>query len=425
MAKTKKAAAAATLTITADCERHDDGFGALGTLGVDYKAEHDRATVSALKTKLFQAGYESREESFREQLKTMPDGEAKAELVKPWDEWAAVCGWNPLPERESWILAALLFVEDADGADAVALFARPAGLVDAAPGGAPKTLADAEAKPWPFPKTEGGGPDASSIPSVSEHSSEQSAADSQPAPATMTRQEASARKPGRFELLEPTDALLKTFTPRVEKHGEDDVSAASLGLQIEAPNTILDLLSSSLRPTLYAAADNGAKVDGKPASQRTIEGVEESTPLLRTKVIETLKLNNCYEGWTLRISWGFEEAMTISECKVDKFVVTPKDGGSVILDLRVGSSDIGEDEAGWLYGKLRHNIEITLHAPEVKAEPIDGTQAAFERDHPPADDRDAGDLFAEQHGRNADGSLQEPDSDPDGSGEREAEEQAS
>jgi len=29
-----------------------------------------------------------------------------------------------------------------------------------------------------------------------------------------------------FELSTPTEALLKTFTPRTEKHGDDEVSAA-------------------------------------------------------------------------------------------------------------------------------------------------------------------------------------------------------
>lgn len=407
MAKKSKPAAPA-LHITADCVRDTDGYGALPFVECNRKNQViTRPQISACKALLLKAGFESVDVNLSEWF-VGDDTERTQAVRKEWDDGATVANWQPQKEaweRGGWILVAVLYTPAADTDDgpddAIAIMARPAGFVEQAQGDAPKTDAA-----WPFPKGKPGasGPDVQSEPQgLGENT--------WTPPATMTRDEASARKPGRFELLEPTDALLKTFTPRVEKHGEDDVSAASLGLQIEAPNTILDLLSSSLRPTLYAAADNGAKVDGKPASQRTIEGVEESTPLLRTKVIETLKLNNCYEGWTLRISWGFEEAMTISECKVDKFVVTPKDGGSVILDLRVGSSDIGEDEAGWLYGKLRHNIEITLHAPEPKPEPIDGTQG-----HPalvkpdPDDGPTAGDLFAEQHG---------------GSGEREAEEQAS
>lgn len=50
-----------------------------------------------------------------------------------------------------------------------------------------------------------------------------------------------------FELLTPIEATLRTLTPRTEKHGEDDVSAVSLGLTIRGPNTLLDYLSKGLR----------------------------------------------------------------------------------------------------------------------------------------------------------------------------------
>ena len=33
-----------------------------------------------------------------------------------------------------------------------------------------------------------------------------------------------------FEITSPTEATLRTLTPRIEKHGDDDVSAVSLGL---------------------------------------------------------------------------------------------------------------------------------------------------------------------------------------------------
>lgn len=350
MPKKPKAAAAVALQITEPCDRDQEGYGALPFVQCDRESMTiTRAEISAAKATLLEAGFESNE------IEIGPDAD--------------------IPAEPGWLLVAVLATEG-ESAAAVAILARPAGMADQAPDG----------KPWPFPHTEGGGPDAQSDP--------------QPAPAMSKTEAHLGRKSAQFEILQPTDALLRTFTPRVEKHGEDDVSAASLGLSIEAPNTILDLLSPSLRPTLYAA----------PEGQVTLPGVEESTPLLRTKVIETLKLSNCYEGWLLRISRGFDGDIDISGCKVDKFVVTPRDGGSVQLDLRIGSSDISEEEAGWLYGKLRHDIEITLHAPAPKPEAIDGSTEAFERDHP-IDERDAGDLFAEEHGGSDDGADEQRQQD--------------
>lgn len=202
-----------------------------------------------------------------------------------------------------------------------------------------------------------------------------------------------------FELTSPTDALLKTFTPRTEKHGDEEVSAASLGLKLTGANTMLDTVQPGLRGMIYKAVEG----------QDQLPGVEPATPLLRSKGVESIKLAACFEGWTLRIYAGFDESepFVISGAKVDRFVVTPKEGGSIELDFRVGSSDIDETEAGWLYGHQKQDISFSLHAPEKPGEAIDGTQAAFEADHP-----DAGSLFAAEHGQGG------PDEDPDGEGDR-------
>lgn len=399
MPRKPKAAAAAALTITADCERNGKGYGALAFVQhINFIANPQ--AVSAAKKHLLKAGFESLDIGLMEWIDADVDAQ-RAEISIRWDEEDCVLGWDPRgADDPGWALVAVLMLRE-DGHevhDAVAILARPANVTPA----------------WPFPAGKPGesGPEVKSEPVLGDVV----LSDGTPATITENPERISktdahlSRKSAQFELLEPTDALLRTFTPRVEKHGEDDVSAASLGLTIEAPNTILDLLAPSLRPTLYAA----------PEGQVTLPGVEESTPLLRTKVIETLKLTPCFEGWTLVITAGISEAdnITIGDCKVDKFVVTPRDGGSVQLDLRIGSNDIDEHDAGWLYGHLRHEIEITLHAPVVKPDAIDGTQG-----HPgAAPGPDAGDLFRQAHGRSEDGAPQEPG---EGGEERQAEEQTS
>lgn len=361
---TTTAAASAQITILAPCERTPAGFGMLPFVDCDrLNGRITRPQVSALKSALLASGYESLEMTLSEHLLDSADDEATAALERAWREDGCADLWEPTPAPEcggGWQLVALLELDDDTPdtpADAIAVLARKPGDADRSQGEAlDDDGAGFEETPTPAP--------------------------------TMSKGEAHlGRKGAQFQLLEPTDALLKTFTPRVEKHGEDDVSAASLGLQIEAPNTILDLLSPSLRPTLYAA----------PEGQVTLPGVEESMPLLRTKVIETLRLSNCYEGWTLRISRGVDDVIEIGGAKVDKFVVTPRDGGTVQLDLRIGSSDIDETEAGWLYGHLRQEIEITLHAPETKQAAIDGSVEAFRADHPEAegDGEPIADLFDE------------------------------
>lgn len=186
-----------------------------------------------------------------------------------------------------------------------------------------------------------------------------------------------------FELTNTT-ATLTSVTPRTEVHGEEKVFAISLGLKIEGPNTLLDRLSPTLRTTLYRAAE------GQP----DLPGIEASTPMLRTRGIETLHLAGSLEGWTLEVDHGIDESAPImlGGCKVDKFRVTPKEGGSIELLLRIGSNDIDATEAGLLCSHLSQEVSITLTAPKIApvAPVIDGTTAAFSADHP-----EAGDLFAQ------------------------------
>lgn len=193
-----------------------------------------------------------------------------------------------------------------------------------------------------------------------------------------------------FELTIPTDATLRTMTPRVEKHGDDEVSAVSLGLTIVGPNTLLDSLQPGVRTMLYAPVPD----------QDELPGVEPSTPLLRAKGVECLHLAACFEGWTMQIDRGIDanDPIVLGGCKVDKWVVFPREGGSIDLTFRVGTSDIDEAEAGWLFGRLKQPLSITLHAPKQQEQAIDGSVAAFEEDHPGEDERNAGELFAEAHG---------------------------
>lgn len=187
-----------------------------------------------------------------------------------------------------------------------------------------------------------------------------------------------------FQITTPTPATLRTVTPRTELHGDEKVSAISLGLSIKAANTLLDALDGGkLRNALYMAVPG----------QDQLPGVEPSTPLLRARGIEEVKCSGTLEGWTVRFEHGIDDdsAIVLGASKVDKFRVIPTEGGSVELLFRVGTSDIDEGEAGALFGMLGQEVMITITAPVIAsgAPIIDGSTEAFQADHP-----EAGDLFA-------------------------------
>lgn len=180
-----------------------------------------------------------------------------------------------------------------------------------------------------------------------------------------------------FKLEKPIAANLHSITNRVEKHGEDKARAVSFGLRITSANTILDTLSPSLRLTLYHAAPG----------QKSIDGVEETTPLLNCSKIEAVAITGCFEGWTLTIDHGIDEhdPIVFGACKVDQFRCFPKEGGSVELALRVGTSDVDADRLGIVGMKLGELISITLLPPLKSEAPTsargDDPGALFEEDN--------------------------------------------
>lgn len=178
-----------------------------------------------------------------------------------------------------------------------------------------------------------------------------------------------------FELHSQT-ATLKTVTPREEKHGDESVPAISMRFEIQAANTILDALLPSLRTTLYT----------KPPGQDTLDGIEETTPLLRTAGIDQVLLQCKFEGWSMLVDFGIDErsAIRCGSCKVDKFTVEPMEGGTVRLFLRVGTSDISAESGGNLMMLIGSDVTLTLTAPKPAAAAIDGSTEAFKRDHPDA-----------------------------------------
>lgn len=218
-----------------------------------------------------------------------------------------------------------------------------------------------------------------------------------------------------FELT-AIEATLRSVTPRTEKQGDDDVFAVSLGFKITTANTILDRLNSTLRTALYMPVPD----------QEQLPGVEPSTPLLRTRAIETLTLGASFEGWTLTIPHGIDEnsPIKLGSARVDKFKVEPKEGGSVNLFFRVGSSDIDATEAGLLCAKLGQSVEIALTAPVLTGVVIDGSVghpglAAKQADENQIDLLgDATDEFQRQHGGDDTGAPGAGDSDDAGGPER-------
>lgn len=182
-----------------------------------------------------------------------------------------------------------------------------------------------------------------------------------------------------LQIHEFTEAHLATLTPRSQKHGDDEVPAVSLGLELTVGNTLLDAIDPNIREALFK------RIDGQP----DLPGVESSTPVLRCNTIDRVTLPTKYEGWTLEVDDGIDDTTpkAFGSCKVDKFSVEPKQGGSCLLRIRIGTSDLDAERSGMLGMHVGQSIWIKLRAPEKQVEqPV---QPDAEDDDEPT----AGDLF--------------------------------
>ena len=203
-----------------------------------------------------------------------------------------------------------------------------------------------------------------------------------------------------FQIPETTEARVCSVTNRIEKHGDDDKPAVTLRLEIETANTILDVIDPKIRLALYAAVDG----------QEQLPGVEPTTPVLRCNSFDKIALTTAHEGWTLAVDDNIDEdtPMKFGGCKVDKFTVDAKQGGSIVLGFRVGTSDVDVEKLGKLAMHNGQSVFIRMTAPDPKAKAIDGSVEAFKADHP-----DATDLFATPPCEKCGGTMEE-DADADG-----------
>lgn len=187
-----------------------------------------------------------------------------------------------------------------------------------------------------------------------------------------------------FQITEPTEAKLTSVTPRTEMHGDDEVPAVSIGVEIECANTLLDLIDPQIRHALYKP---------KPDATPELPGVEASTPVLRCNSIDRVKLTTAHEGWTLHVHHSIDEATppwAFGGTKVDNLSVEAKQGGTVVLRLRCGTSDVDEARMGWLCVHKGQAITLALLAPK----PGDEKSAAGDAGEG-AGEPSATDLFAE------------------------------
>lgn len=202
-----------------------------------------------------------------------------------------------------------------------------------------------------------------------------------------------------FQFSQPTTVKLMHVNLRDEKHGDEPAAAIDVKFKRESGNDILDLFHPKLLEALYYR-------DATTEAQSEVPGVARILPNKLFTRMDPISWSLDITGATVVIDFGLggESNITLHDCKVNSFLIDPKEGGTVEVSFRVQTSKIPDGALDKLAKKLKCETQITIAVPDVKPGPqqqaIDGTAANFE---------------AETKGRK--GRKGKDDADPSGGGE--------
>jgi hypothetical protein len=167
-----------------------------------------------------------------------------------------------------------------------------------------------------------------------------------------------------FSLLKPTFATLANLNTRIEKHGDESVSAIDISISYDASNSVLDEFQEGMLDAFYKAAEGGDD------SQVVIDGFEISAkPLLRFSQLAPIKLGTELIGHRFAIDYGIDDdtALVLPSCNIGKFTLELKEGGTVSMKFRVQTNTgLTEHIIGKLAMLIGQEVKVTMTPPTVK-----------------------------------------------------------
>lgn len=150
---------------------------------------------------------------------------------------------------------------------------------------------------------------------------------------------------------------------RPEKHGDVPVIACDVNLKADVDSAMLDEFGKGLQAALFEKPKNGKQV---PING---EGDVPSGPALRfAGIIKALKLEKEYAGYTVDLTWGDlagSVQLKLADCKVTRFSVEPKEGGTCELQFQVQSRPDGPT-IGQLAPLIQKEVTVSLVPPAAE-----------------------------------------------------------
>ena len=154
-------------------------------------------------------------------------------------------------------------------------------------------------------------------------------------------------------------AKLANLNVRAEQAGADKLPASDLKFSINVPSDSLIEFAPELRGLLYWKNGGG----GDLADQT------HDAPNLRFPRLGPLSWEGEIVGAELTVHYGLggKSDLVVAAAKVNRFVIDPQEGGTVIIQFRVQAHP-DEKSVGKLYSMIQRDVDISLTGPDFSEE---------------------------------------------------------
>lgn len=163
-----------------------------------------------------------------------------------------------------------------------------------------------------------------------------------------------------------TDHLTKIchFSPRMEKHGDENVLAGTLKLETTCHSSVLDNFDKSLRKLLYRKPAPGEQAD-LPL------GDSDGLTARKLPQLLPLKWDEDFPGYKIAIQSGLalDEVIKLDDVEIHGFAFEALDGGSVTVRWSANFNQDGRT-SGKLCQLIQETVELSLMPPERDAEEV-------------------------------------------------------
>lgn len=150
---------------------------------------------------------------------------------------------------------------------------------------------------------------------------------------------------------------INSFTPRMEKHGDENVLAGTMKCETTMHSSVLDIFDKGFRKLLYR----------KPAPGEQTElplGEGDNLTARKLPCLAPLKWDEDFPGYALEIQSGLalNEVLKLTDVELHGFSFEPLDGGSCTVKFALNFTQDGRT-SGKLCQLIQDTVEVTLTPP--------------------------------------------------------------